>query len=135
MLYFAYGANLCRTHMALWCPESKPVAGAVLRDYRLVFRFWADIMPADGHEVPGGVYEVSPRDRVSLDEYEDCPALYERQKVVVTTPSGPTEAFTYRMRAGYNFAPPSEDYWHLVRKGYEDWGLNANLLPARAVEV
>jgi gamma-glutamylcyclotransferase (GGCT)/AIG2-like uncharacterized protein YtfP len=130
MLYFAYGANLCRTHMALWCPESKPVAGAVLPDHRLVFRFWADILPSSGHEVHGGVYEVSPRDLVSLDEYEDCPELYDRRTIVVMTPSGAAEAIAYQMRVAYNFAPPAEDYWHLVRKGYEDWGLDSAALPA-----
>lgn len=62
MLYFAYGANLCRTHMALWCPESRPIAGAVLPDHRLVFRFWADVVPSGGDEVHGALYEVTERD-------------------------------------------------------------------------
>jgi gamma-glutamylcyclotransferase (GGCT)/AIG2-like uncharacterized protein YtfP len=131
MIYFAYGANLCRTHMALWCPESKPVTQAVLPDHRLVFRFWADILACGGSEVHGALYEISARDLESLDEYEDCPSLYERRTVKVLTSDGRREALTYQMRPGYVLAPPVEDYWHLLRKGYEDWGLNLERLPLR----
>lgn len=131
MLYFAYGANLCRTHMALWCPESRPIAGAVLPDHRLVFRFWADVVPSGGDEVHGALYEVTERDLASLDEYEDCPALYQRVNVTVRTTDGPCEALTYQMRPGYTFTPPVPDYWHLVAKGYKDWGIDWQTLPAR----
>jgi len=131
MLYFAYGANLCRTHMALWCPESQPVGRADLPDHRLVFRFWADIVPAPGHTVPGALYDVTERDLAALDEYEDCPALYERVRVTVQEADGRREAMTYRMRPGYNLAPPEADYWHLLVRGYRDWNLSGETLESR----
>ncbi len=52
-LYFAYGANLNRSHMALWCPESEPLQPAFLHDHRIVFRFWCDVLHAPGRVTPG----------------------------------------------------------------------------------
>ncbi len=131
MLYFAYGANLSRAHMRLWCASSQPVGLASLADHRLAFRFWADVVPSPGDEVPGALYRIAAADLESLDEYEDYPALYERVRVTVRTESGPADAFTYRMRPGYAFAPPDGDYLSLIEQGYDDWGLDPVLLPMR----
>jgi gamma-glutamylcyclotransferase (GGCT)/AIG2-like uncharacterized protein YtfP len=128
MLYFAYGANLNRAHMHLWCPSSAPAGRAALADYRLAFRFWADVVPSPGDAVPGALYKIAASDLEALDEYEDYPSLYERVRVTVQTESGPLEAFTYRLRAGRTFALPDDDYLSLIEQGYEDWGLDPALL-------
>ncbi len=133
MIYFAYGANLCRAHMRLWCPESEPLVTASLRDHRLVFRFWADLEPSRRDRVLGALYEVPKADVASLDEFEDCPELYERVAVEVRTRSGRVEAVTYRMHRGYDFAPPAPEYLALVEQGYADWGLDPEMLPLRTV--
>ena len=129
MIYFAYGANLCKAHMALWCPGAEPIEPAILRDYRLVFRFWADIAPSRGDVVHGGLYRVTKGDQASLEEFEDCPVLFERVGACVRTARGTVEAVTYRMRPGYSFAPPAEEYLRLIHQGYRDWGLDPALLP------
>jgi len=133
VIHFAYGANLSRDHMKLWCPDSQPLTRAALPDYRLAFRFWADIVPSPGDEVPGALYAIDGRDLTALDEYEDCPDLYEHIHLTVTTESGPVEALIYQMRPGYAFAPPVPDYLNLIKQGYEDWGLDPNLLPGAHV--
>lgn len=51
--------------------------------------------------------------------------------MTVRTTDGPCEALTYQMRPGYTFTPPVPDYWHLVAKGYKDWGIDWQTLPAR----
>jgi len=48
MHYFAYGANLSRAHMQLWCPSSRPLVAATLPNHRLVFRCRADIVASEG---------------------------------------------------------------------------------------
>jgi len=131
MLYFAYGANLSRAHMRLWCPSSVPAGRATLADHRLAFRVWADAVPSPGDEVPGALYRIAASDLESLDEYEEYPSLVERARVTVRTESGPVEAFTYRMRAGRAFAPPADDYLGLIEEGYDDWGIARSLLPMR----
>ena len=138
VIYFAYGANLCRAHMALWCPESQPLLAASLPDYRLVFRTWVDLALSPGDAVPGALYEVSPRDLAWLNEFHDFPSLYGRTHVRVTTESGPVEALAYRMNPGRTLALPEEDYLNLLIQGYEDWGLALGVLaeldPMRVVQ-
>ncbi len=133
MIYFAYGANLCRAHMNLWCPGSEPLATASLPDHRLVLRFWADLEPSPHDRVLGALYEVPEADLASLDEYEDCPELYERVALEVRTADGPVGAITYRMHEGYAFAPPAPEYLALIQQGYEDWGLDPEALPLKTV--
>jgi gamma-glutamylcyclotransferase (GGCT)/AIG2-like uncharacterized protein YtfP len=129
-LYFAYGANLNRNHMALWCPESEPLQPATLHDYRIVFRFWCDILPTPGRIIPGALYRLGKGDLKWLDEYEDCPRLYEHVTVTVDTHDGRfIETMTYQMKAGHPFAPPEAEYLDIIRQGYADWNYNGDDLP------
>ena len=129
-MYFAYGANLCRAHMALWCPESAPMARATLADHRLVFRTWVDVAPSPGDTVPGALYELSPRDLEWLDAFQDFPTLYGRASVRVMTDDGPVDALIYRMNPGRALALPEEDYLKLLVQGYLDWDLAMGVLAA-----
>jgi gamma-glutamylcyclotransferase (GGCT)/AIG2-like uncharacterized protein YtfP len=130
LLYFAYGANLNRKHMALWCPNSDALEAVILKDHRLVFRFWCDLQPHLGSTVPGAVYRLGEGDLKWLDEYEDCPRVYRHQTVEVQAPDGRTlEAMTYRMLLGHPFAPPDTEYLSIVRQGYFDWGYDPTVLP------
>jgi len=128
IVYFAYGANLSRAHMALWCPDAVPLERALLCGHRLVFRRWADIVPVRDERVQGALYEVNPRDLVALDEFKDHPALYHHQRVTVQTDRGCVEALTYQMNPGNAIAFPDPDYLNLILQGYEDWGLDLDAL-------
>jgi gamma-glutamylcyclotransferase (GGCT)/AIG2-like uncharacterized protein YtfP len=128
VIYFAYGANLSRAHMALWCPDAGALARAFLTGYRLVFRPWADIVPAPQDRVQGALYEVGPRDLVSLEEFKDFPALYHHVRVTVRTAEGPIEAMTFQMNPGHPIVFPDPDYLSLILQGYEDWGLDLGSL-------
>jgi gamma-glutamylcyclotransferase (GGCT)/AIG2-like uncharacterized protein YtfP len=127
-VYFAYGANLCRDHMALWCPGAVPLFRAWLPDHRLVFRTWVDLTPSPGDAVPGALYEMKPEDLAALDAMKDVPSLYASGRSRVTTDMGPFEALVYRMIPGRPLALPDEDYLNLLLQGYEDWGLDASWL-------
>ena len=124
VLYFAYGADLSRAHLALWCPAARPLLKAALRDWRLVFRQWADLVPSPGDAVPGGLYEMDPRDLQALDECMDSPALYHQITICVETPAGPASAVGYRMNPGHPLALPDADYLDLILRGYADWNLD-----------
>ena len=128
--YFTYGANLNRNHMALWCPNSTPLEPATLADYRLVFRFWCDICEARRQRVPGALYRLGPGDLQWLDQYEDCPRLFEHRTVQVQAQDGrQVTALAYVMRTGHPFAPPDKEYLAVVRQGYLDWGYDPKGLP------
>ncbi len=133
-LYFAYGANLYRAHMALWCPEAVPVVRAALPAYRLLFRTWADILPSPADRVPGALYELTPRDLAALDTLQGCPDLYRRIHVRVRSERWRFEAMAYRMQSGRPVAPPDPDYLNLILAGYEDWDLDASGL-VRSIRI
>ena len=129
-VYFAYGANMNRNHMALWCPNSTPLEPATLADHRLIFRFWCDIMETRGQRVVGALYRLGPGDLHWLDQYEDCPRLFEHKPVMVQTQDGrKVAALAYQMKAGHPFAPPDKEYLAVVRQGYLDWGYDPQGLP------
>jgi gamma-glutamylcyclotransferase (GGCT)/AIG2-like uncharacterized protein YtfP len=130
VMYFAYGANLCLAHMALWCPEAMPVGRASLPGHRLVFRTWVDAAPSPDDAVPGALYELGPRDLGGLDEFQDFPALYGRTRMSVVTDRGPVTALVYRMAPGRTLALPDEDYLNLLLQGYADWDLAPGVLAA-----
>jgi len=134
-LYFAYGANLCRAHMALWCPEAVPLVRAVLPGHRLVFRPWADVLPAPGHSVPGALYEVSAGDLAALDTFEEYPTLYERLHTRVHSDRCPFDAMAYRMTPGHDVCLPDADYLNLILQGYADWNLDAAPLASLATRL
>ena len=134
-LYFAYGANLSRAHMALWCPDAVPLVRATLPDYRLVFRSWADIVPSHGDRVQGALYEVNLKDLATLDRFEDCPVLYRRIHTRVLSERMVFHAMAYRMNPGHTPALPHPDYLALILGGYEDWKLDPAPLAAIQSDV
>src|SRR6476661_6605135 len=77
--YFAYGSNMNWLQMQRRCPSSKFVCVARLPDYefgitrhsRLRDCGTANVYPNRGMEVWGAVYDVSERDLIIMDGFED----------------------------------------------------------------
>lgn len=127
-LYFAYGSNLLIEHMLWRCKTAEPVATMVIRDWRLVFRHYADVEPAPGFTVPGALYRVYDDDMRALDLYENVSdGLYSQVPFRVTISDQVEEAFFYRMNANGLSAPASE-YLQTLVAGYRDWGLDTEPL-------
>ena len=133
-LYFAYGSNLNPARMKSRCPESVKVSPAVLHDYRLAERKFADIESAPGEFVHGALYDISENDLASLDGYEGFPRVYTRQEVLVTDAAGVyRKALVYimtedtaRSRAGEKF---SEEYRKMCSQGAQFWGIPDGFSP------
>lgn len=122
-LYFAYGSNLDMAQMRFRCPTARPVARAVLQDYRLVFRQFCDVQAYDGRAVYGALYRCDARAWAALDRYEGYPFAYDRGPVMVTLEGGETaQAITYTMNS-VGFRAPDDGYLRTVLQGYRDWGL------------
>lgn len=132
-LYFAYGSNLDVDRMSIRCPLARPVRPYTLRDWRLVFRGVADIIPDKGHQVRGGLYRITADDEAALDRYEGYPSLYT--KVWFQDPDqGLIMAYVMNGRKSGlgDWAMPGEFYLDIIRQGYDDWeipvrGLNSAL--------
>lgn len=135
-LYFAYGSNLNVSQMGLRCPAATPHRGLALHDWRLVFKRVADVEPAAGHRVIGGLWQVTGECLRALDRYEGVAAgLY--RKVLFRLPEGRT-AFMYLMNCGVQQTPPRQ-YYDSILTGYGDWGFDVKplryALIAAAAEV
>lgn len=98
MKYFAYGTNMNRGQMDGRCPSSKILSKARLKGYKFIFnsRGVATIIPAEGFEVHGVLYEINKECLEELDQFEDYPRLYTREKVELIDESGnQVEAIVY----------------------------------------
>jgi len=137
-LYFAYGSNLNKAQMKLRCPGAVPLTSLTLKDWQLVFRGVADVVPAAGSRVHGAVWKLTPDCERALDAYEGIGSgLYRR----VYVPIEPFEIdgewhddmLLYVMNSTGIF-PPSRYYLHVIREGFRDFKLPQSSLDA-AVEA
>ena len=68
--YFAYGSNMNEQRMKSRCPSAVLVGKAVLPNFRLVERLYADVEPRTGHAVEGVVWAITKADVARLDGFE-----------------------------------------------------------------
>ena len=120
MRYIAYGSNMSVEQMAYRCPHAKIVGTAVLKDWRLVFKFHADIESCKGSEVPVLIWEITKSDEKRLDRYESFPKYYEKKYL--------PEGMVYVMDDGYEYASPSEDYLNVLIESYRAFGFDLKIL-------
>lgn len=112
MHYFAYGSNMNPKQMSHRCPDAVPLGPAVLRDYVLVERKFADIDRKPGKQVNGMLWDISDNNLRALDRYEGYPELYIRYDVAVIFSGLTLKAIVYEMtepckreRNGITYSP------------------------------
>ena len=117
MIYFAYGSNMNRAHMQQRCPGVTHIEKFQLEGFRLVFKYHADIIPAEGGTVHGGLWKITEAHEEALDTYEGYPDYYGKYYQ--------DGVMFYRMREGYekNFEAPSKWYLKTIIQGYRDFGV------------
>lgn len=97
--YFAYGANMHGIEMSERCPEAELIGPAVLQGYafRIAKAGYATVVADANGVVHGVLWDISPDDERSLDEYEGVPqGLYKKMSVNVEQPDGAVvNAFAY----------------------------------------
>ena len=125
--YLCYGSNMNLEQMAYRCPQSKVVGTAMLKDYELEFRGVATIVPKKGAEVPVLIWEIGQFDEVALDRYEGFPNLYGKELFKVNVNGETIECMAYTMNGG-DIAPPSLSYYNVIKRGYEENGLDTGYL-------
>ena len=101
--HFAYGANMSRAVMRKHAPEAEPIGVAALKDHRFVITAdgYASVVPKRTETVYGVLWRVSPRDRVTLDAWENVAAgLYRAETVPVQQAGRRHAALIYVARPG-----------------------------------
>lgn len=98
------------------CPGITRIGRFQLNGFRLVFNYHADIIPAEGGIVHGGLWKITENHEVALDTYEGYPTYYGKYYQ--------DDVMFYRMKeASDNSEPPSRWYLEIIIQGYKDFGL------------
>ncbi len=132
-LYIAYGSNLNLQQMSHRCPTAKFIGTGVIEDYELQFKgreygAYATIAPKEGCKVPVGVFEIGHQDEMRLDVYEGFPNHYFKQDVPVKMKDQTIKGMAYIMDLKMEFGMPSTYYYQVVHQGYQDCGLDTEIL-------
>ena len=106
-----------RSHTQQRCPGVTPLEKFQLEGFRLVFKYHADIIPAEGCTVHGGLWEITEAHEEALDTYEGYPDYYGKYYQ--------DGVMFYRMQAtdAKEFEAPSKWYLKTILQGYRDFGL------------
>jgi gamma-glutamylcyclotransferase (GGCT)/AIG2-like uncharacterized protein YtfP len=122
-LYLAYGANLNREEMAWRCPQARPVHGVELPDWQLEFCQHATITPRPGARLVAGIWKITDECEQSLDQFEGWPTYYRKDTILIDD----RPVMVYLMNRTVP-APPSAGYLKCLAQGYQDWGMDLDLL-------
>ena len=119
MLHFAYGSNMHRGVMRKHAPTAAPIGLARLADYRFVITSdgYASIEPAHAQSVHGVLWRLTPRDRVTLDLWENIAAGQYRAEILAVLEEGRRRpALVYVARRRTDRADRNPATWRLWSK-------------------
>jgi cation transport regulator ChaC len=125
MLHFAYGSNMHRAVMRKHAPEAVPLGVACLKDYRFIITAdgYASVAPQPRGCVHGILWRLSPRDRITLDRWENIAAgLYRPEMLPVIAAGKRQRALVYVARARPRGVPRS-GYMEIVMTAARECGL------------
>jgi len=125
ILHFAYGANMGRAVMRKHAAEAEPVGVAALQDHRFVITAdgYASVVPKRTETVYGVLWRISPRDRATLDAWENVAAgLYRAETLPVQQAGRRHAALVYLARPG-DTGRAKAGYMELVIAAALEWQL------------
>jgi hypothetical protein len=118
MLHFAYGSNMHGAIMRKHAPAAVPLGVAKLANYRFVITTdgYASVEPASAQIVFGVVWRLTPRDRVTLDLWENIAGgLYRAVTLPIQSGGRHLSALVYVARPRPN-GRPKPGYMEIVVK-------------------
>jgi len=130
MLHFAYGSNMHRGVMRRHAPAAEPVGTATLEHHRFVITAdgYASVEPMRGRTVHGVLWRLTPRDRVTLDGWENVAAgLYRAEMLPVLSAGGRRRVLVYVARRR-GAGEPKAGYMELVVAAAQRWQFPANYI-------
>jgi len=124
-LYFAYGSNMDRAHMARLCPQATALGPAALRSYKYVLASsgFATVVPWPGSFVHGVLWKIGPKEIAALDRYENAAGgLYRAAMLPVKMQDRLLRALVYLATGNEAGATPS-GYQEGIIAAAKDWNL------------
>ena len=130
IFYAAYGSNLNLKQMKSRCPNSKPFGKIILNDWRLVFKGVADLEKKMRNKALLGIYKITNACEKKLDMFEEYPTIYKKITFNQIIKGENKKIMMYVMNDKFDYAVPTEKYFSVIKKGYQDWDFNLAYLKA-----
>jgi hypothetical protein len=124
-LHFAYGSNMSRLMMRSHAPHARPLGVATLQGFRFLIMTdgYASVERAIPETVYGVLWRITPRDRVTLDTWENIEAgLYRAEMLPVRYGGKQVPALIYLGRTDRP-GRPKPGYMKAVIEAARDWEL------------
>lgn len=131
--YIAYGSNLDRNQMAWRCPGAKAIAKSWLHDYRMVFQgrpfgAHANVIPAEGYEVPVVIWKINKEHEKALDRYEGVKGGYYTKEYMEIEINGCMQKGLIYIMTPNPYGLPTDSYLGTIARGYYDFNLDVRVL-------
>jgi hypothetical protein len=123
MLHFAYGSNMHRDVMRRHAPAAAALGVADLENHRFLITAvgYASVEPAPAQTVRGVLWRITPRDRTTLDLWENIAGGLYRAEIVPVRHAGRLRPaliyFARHSRIGW----PRAGYMELVIAAAREW--------------
>jgi hypothetical protein len=128
ILHFAYGSNMHRAVMRRHAPAAEPLGIATLSDHRFVITGdgYASVGRTTARTVHGVLWRLTPRDRVTLDGWENVAGgLYRAETIPVRHDGRLRNALVYLARPSGE-GRPKAGYMELVVAAAREWKFPAS---------
>jgi hypothetical protein len=118
MLHFAYGSNMYRALMRKHAPAAEPIGVAQLANYRFIITAdgHASVKPARAQMVHGMLWRLTPRDRVTLDAWENIAGGLYRAETIPVHCNGSLHAALVYIARPRPLGRPKPGYMEIVVK-------------------
>jgi hypothetical protein len=125
MLHFAYGANMSRAVMRRHARGARPLGVAELEGHRFIITAdgYGSVEAHGAQTVHGVLWQITPRDRVTLDAWENLDGgLYRAEMLMVRCGGRRVPALVYCARPSAE-GRPKPGYMELVVAAAREWEL------------
>lgn len=123
MLHFAYGSNMHRAVMRKHAPAAEPVGVAALANHRFVITGdgYASVEPLPAQTVYGVLWRITPRDRATLDGWENVAAGLYRAEIMPVRHAGRRHKALVYVARPCSEGTPKAGYMELVIAAAREW--------------
>ncbi len=130
---FAYATNISETEMHSHCPN------AIFRGFGVLEGFTLDFCGYTGHAVANlrkqkganinvAVWEMSPEDYYTIDNFEKFPYLYKREKASVLLYGSKVKGNVYVLKQQLQSSMPSDEYLNFLKNTYADANIDQSVI-------
>jgi hypothetical protein len=127
MLHFAYGSNMYRAIMRRHAPSAAPIGVGELADHRFIITAdgYASVERAVGQTVHGVLWRITPRDRVTLDGWENVAGKLYRAETMPVRRDGRLHRTLIYIARPRREGRPKAGYMELVVAAARQWNFPA----------